>query len=117
MAGKAGKEAEEVMLQENALTRLPPAVGSPEGGWWRNVRFLCVSDNELVSLPPTLAGLAQLQELNLNHNRTETLPPDLFAGCARLEVIHLNDNALRALPPSIGQCVALKVGWWWWWWW
>jgi leucine-rich repeat/death domain-containing protein len=109
MSGKVGRDAHEVMLQTNELTRLPPTLLGADGGWWRDVRFLCVSANALVSLPPAVGGLAKLEELNLNDNRLESLPPELFSGCTRLSVLHLNNNRLRALPSTIGQCQALKV--------
>jgi Leucine-rich repeat (LRR) protein len=107
MAGKVGRDAQEVMLQTNGLTRLPTVIGP--GGWWRDVQFLCVSANALALLPAEVGGLTKLQELNLNDNHLESLPSELFSGCTQLSILHLNNNRLRALPSTIGNCQALKV--------
>jgi leucine-rich repeat protein SHOC2 len=108
VSGKVGKEAEEVLLQTNSLTRLPATIGLR--GWWTGVRFLCASSNAITALPPEVGRLAQLQELNLNDNHLESLPSELFSGCTQLSILYLNNNRLRTLPATIGHCQSLKVG-------
>ena len=48
-----------------------------------------------------LAGLTNLEELDLWENQLTELPADVFAGSPRLRYIALSDNRLETLPPGI----------------
>lgn len=62
---------------------------------------LGLSFNGLTSLPPEIAQLTQLKELNLDGNRLRGLPPEL-ARLTRLERFSVNENPdLRTPPPEI----------------
>jgi hypothetical protein len=67
-------------------TSLPPSL-----------RWLILTDNEVVALPATIAGCTQLQKLMLAGNRLTELPPEL-ATCTSLELIRIAANRLTALP-------------------
>ena len=114
-------------LRGRGLSALPQevcdisVVSLPEGGkWWETVEFLVTIDasqNELTTLPnhfglpgppdhfgrPEPSPLAQLRELNLNHNRLAALPP---AGCWRelvsLVNLDIGHNGLTCLPDGFG---------------
>ena len=72
----------------------------------RRRSVLDLSGLRLRSLPPRIAQLPPLTELNLADNRLETLPPELarFTDLARL---NLSNNPLAHLPPAIGQFAKL----------
>ena len=47
------------------------------------------------------AGLTNLHELSLNHNKLTTLPASVFSGLTNLQELHLGSNDLTAVPESI----------------
>lgn len=59
------------------------------------------------SLPPTLAGLQNLEELDLGRNGLRTLPPQV-ASLRRLKKLGLDYNDLRELPAFVGNLTSLK---------
>lgn len=64
------------------------------------IRVVCLSSNELQSLPASLVTLPNLEELVLDHNRICTLTytgTSLTECCPKLEVLDLRNNRLEDL--------------------
>ncbi|HWR83778.1 MAG TPA: COR domain-containing protein [Candidatus Deferrimicrobium sp.] len=76
---------------------------SNDGIVWSLNYFRC----GLGKLPPEIAELQNLQELDLSANRLTSLPPEI-AELQNLEWLDLSDNALRAMPPEIAQLQSLE---------
>ncbi|HEX5229897.1 MAG TPA: leucine-rich repeat domain-containing protein [Bryobacteraceae bacterium] len=113
-------------LGHNKLRAVPDALGEIEG----LSDFLYLHDNELASLPESLARLTKLRYLNISENAFVSLPeataamtglvelrasdnaiaslPDSIAGLVRLRELHLRNNKLTSLPEAIGSCVELR---------
>jgi Leucine-rich repeat (LRR) protein len=92
-----------LVLDHNALTRLPDALGR-----LTCLTRLSVAKNALVELPASLCGLSSLQSLDVSGNALTTLPSDL-GSCSALEEVNLSENRVAALPASLANCLALKV--------
>ncbi len=101
----------EVNLSENQLTSVPPELFRMQ-----SLRMLTLMHNALKELPST-ANLCDpvytapfLKVINLDWNKLETLPEDLFSGLAStLEELTVNSNELQDLPPSIWVVPKLKT--------
>lgn len=59
------------------------------------------------SLPPTIANLRNLEELDLGRNGLKTVPVEI-AALAKLKRLGLDYNAIRELPPAIGNLKQLQ---------
>ena len=92
-----------LVLDQNALTRLPDALGALAA-----LTRLSVAQNALVELPASLCSLASLQTLDVSGNALAALPQDL-GSCSALEELVLTSNRVTALPASLAKCLALKV--------
>lgn len=70
------------------------------------VDALCMSDQELTSLPPSIWSLTTLTSLDISRNRLEELPDEV--GSLRcLGHLYISHNRLRALPTALGNLEAL----------
>uniref|UniRef100_A0A804LZ55 Ubiquitin-like domain-containing protein n=1 Tax=Zea mays TaxID=4577 RepID=A0A804LZ55_MAIZE len=69
---------------------------------------LSLSENRLVSLPPTLGSLTSLRELCVAKNRLDNLPVEIGL-LKHLQVLIANNNRITSLPSSIGDCESLTV--------
>jgi Leucine-rich repeat (LRR) protein len=92
-----------LVLDNNALTRLPDALGALAA-----LTRLSVAQNALVELPASLCSLVLLQTLDVSGNALAALPQDL-GNCSALEELVLTSNRVTALPASLAKCLALKV--------
>src|SRR5437867_2123058 len=65
---------------------------------------------QLTELPESLWKLRQLQKLNLSNNQLMTLPESLAAlgALTQLQTLNLSNNQLTALPESLGQLTQLQ---------
>lgn len=96
---------EELELDGNALTALPPELGALSGLVW-----LSTARNRLTALAPeAVAGWPRLAYLNLRANDLTSLPPGLGDACPLLEELHVGHNALTALPLSLARCARLAA--------
>jgi Leucine-rich repeat (LRR) protein len=113
-------------LGHNRLTCVPNALGDLDG----LTDFLYLHDNQLTSLPASLARLTKLRYLNVSENAFEAFPepissmaslielrasdngltslPDSIACLLRLRELHLRNNKLTSLPDSIGTMHELR---------
>jgi Leucine-rich repeat (LRR) protein/serine/threonine protein phosphatase PrpC len=85
-----------LLLQWNALERLPDSIGSMS-----NLRWLDAAINRMAELPDSFAALDELEQLELSHNSFTALPPSVLrmTSLVRLELI---GNELEDLPAAIG---------------
>ena len=94
--GMAGLE--ELNLQGNELTELPPSVFADLS----SLRMLDLGFNGIGGLPARVfRGLGSLQKLSLQWNSIGELPEGAFADLRRLRSLELFANELRELPPGI----------------
>lgn len=84
-------------LSRNRLVALPPEIGRLAA-----LESLRLHDNQLVRLPPELGNLQLLRQLSLGANRLRELPPET-ARLTRLCYLDLHGNQLRELPPGFSQ--------------
>jgi Leucine-rich repeat (LRR) protein len=88
-------------LGENKLEALPdPALMSA-------VKTLYLNDNALTALPPSIGSLTQLTYLNLDRNRLTVLPAEI-GNLPNLAYLRLSGNQLTALPDSVANLKNLK---------
>ena len=92
-----------LLLDHNALTRLPESLGS-----LTLLKRLSVAHNMLIELPASMCKLSSLQLLDVSTNKLKSLPSDL-GSCGALEELVLNQNSITALPASLAKCNGLKV--------
>lgn len=89
-------------LSENRLVSLPPTLGS-----LTSLRELCVAKNRLDNLPVEIGLLKHLQVLIANNNRITSLPSSI-GDCESLTVVHLSSNLLTELPETFANLRNLK---------
>ncbi len=77
-------------------------------GLFFHLETLLLNNNNLASLPTSLASLTKLEKLDLSHNSLRELPDNLgrLPGLRRLNVCA---NKLRKLPVSLGSCDTLTL--------
>ena len=92
-----------LLLDHNALTRLPDSLGS-----LASLKRLSVAHNALIELPASVCRLTALQLLDVSTNKLRSLPLEL-GRCAALEELVMNQNNVSALPASLAKCQGLKV--------
>ncbi|XP_071735160.1 probable disease resistance protein At4g27220 [Rutidosis leptorrhynchoides] len=73
----------------------------------KNARVLDLNDNEISSLPQSLARLSQLRMLNLKGNRS-ICEISIIGELKGLEILILNDTGIEEVPECIGQLVNLR---------
>ena len=88
-----------LQLNNNALTRLPGAVGSLERLTRLEARFNSFDDSD--RLHQQLQPLARLEWLDLSHNRLESFD---LSGLSRLQALDLRGNHLARWPAPYCCC-------------
>lgn len=103
--GSLAPGLEELALDGNHITALPPSAAG-----LRELQWLSLSGNALTALPgPLLAAWSgALRHLDLRGNKLTALPPEL-GDCATLEALFVGDNALEVLPETLGGAAALRL--------
>ncbi|KKY31021.1 putative serine threonine protein kinase [Diaporthe ampelina] len=82
---------EMVAFRGNGMTVIP------EGSLPPQLRWLILTDNELSSLPKSIAECDRLQKCMLAGNHLQTLP-DEMQHCKKLGLLRLSSNRLQTLP-------------------
>lgn len=79
---------------------------SPKLWEWTHLRCLYLNDNNLMRLPPAIAGLVNLQCLDASNNKIRTLPSEI-GDMTSLRELYLNNNQVRVLPFEFGKLFKL----------
>ncbi|XP_010521967.1 PREDICTED: LRR repeats and ubiquitin-like domain-containing protein At2g30105 [Tarenaya hassleriana] len=90
-------------ISHNNLTTLPSVVGS-----LKSLRQLDVSNNKLTSLPTELGLLSHLEILKAKNNRISNIPASI-GECGSLMEVDLSANLLLELPESLSNLCSLKT--------
>ena len=77
----------------------PPPTSSQRPG----LRVLILADNALTRLPPALGRLRRLHTLDLGHNRLAEIPEEIGELSELTRCLYLHDNRLPRLPRSLGR--------------
>ena len=70
-----------------------------------NVRILSLANNRLKSIPDCVGDLANLQSLQVSHNKLITLPATLANLFNSLKVVDMRQNSIRSLPTAVTSLV------------
>ncbi|XP_064624560.1 erbin-like isoform X2 [Lineus longissimus] len=92
---------EELYVDSNQIRDLPRELFYCHG-----IRKLCLSDNEVQSIPPAIASLINLEEIDISKNGIVDLP-DNIKGCKHLRFIEASVNPLGKLPDGFTQLLNL----------
>uniref|UniRef100_A0A8C7E8K9 Leucine-rich repeat-containing protein 7 n=2 Tax=Tinamidae TaxID=8803 RepID=A0A8C7E8K9_NOTPE len=117
---------EELYLDANQIEELPKQLFNCQA-----LRKLSIPDNDLSSLPTTIASLVNLRELDISKNGIQDFPenikcckcltiveasvnpvsklPDGFTQLVNLTQLYLNDAFLEFLPANFGRLVKLRI--------
>jgi cysteine-rich repeat protein len=102
--GTTPRLVEELLLPSNGLSGdLTPVLQA-----LTSLRRLDIHDNEITSLPATLAQLIQLEELIVAWNQLTQLP-DIFTNRWALDLLRAENNQLTSLPISLGNLYELDL--------
>ncbi|KAI7853829.1 hypothetical protein BDC45DRAFT_510227 [Circinella umbellata] len=88
------RQLEELDLSHNQLRNLPINMHIP------TLLHLNVSDNQLSTIPKSIAACSKLRTLNVSKNHLATLPADLVQ-LTQLELFDLSENLLCIMPADI----------------
>nr|XP_020650923.1 leucine-rich repeat-containing protein 7 isoform X2 [Pogona vitticeps] len=117
---------EELYLDANQIEELPKQLFNCQA-----LRKLSIPDNDLSSLPASIASLVNLKELDISKNGIQDFPenikcckcltiieasvnpisklPDGFTQLLNLTQLYLNDAFLEFLPANFGRLVKLRI--------
>ncbi|XP_039340840.1 leucine-rich repeat-containing protein 7 isoform X11 [Mauremys reevesii] len=117
---------EELYLDANQIEDLPKQLFNCQA-----LRKLSIPDNDLSSLPTSIASLVNLKELDISKNGIQDFPetikcckcltiieasvnpisklPDGFTQLLNLTQLYLNDAFLEFLPANFGRLVKLRI--------
>jgi len=82
---------EMVAFRSNGMTEIP------EASLPQRLRWLILTDNELMSLPESIGNCERLQKCMLAGNRLKELPESM-ARCRKLGLLRISSNRLEHLP-------------------
>src|SRR5688572_19252966 len=85
-----------------ASGRGPPKLGEPF------IKSLDMSSNLITQVPPELAEVTSLEQLNLSSNGISAFPGIVFSSCARLRILDLSHNQLTMVPAEISNAKLLE---------
>uniref|UniRef100_A0A8C2M3U2 Leucine rich repeat containing 7 n=1 Tax=Cricetulus griseus TaxID=10029 RepID=A0A8C2M3U2_CRIGR len=106
---------EELYLDANQIEELPKQLFNCQA-----LRKLSIPDNDLSSLPTSIASLVNLKELDISKNGKIRISkhiniillkilPDGFTQLLNLTQLYLNDAFLEFLPANFGRLVKLRI--------
>jgi len=96
------KNLEDLFLDGNHLTSLPPEIGELEF-----ITRISARNNRIAALPVEIGHLHQLKELYLDYNQLTRIPEEI--GQLRdLRFLTLSNNYLTELPAAIGDLINLR---------
>lgn len=74
---------------------------------WTKLEELNLNSNDMEAIPPELFQITSLKTVHLNFNRLAEIPSDI-ANWSELESLHLNRSPLKSLPKEIEHLKNLK---------
>lgn len=92
----------DVYLRTNQLVSLPPGLGR-----LTNLDSLYLSGNKLKDLPDGFAKLSNLKFLDLSWNKFESFPTEIIS-LGNLSYLNLAVNHVKTIPENIGNLVKLN---------
>ncbi|CAD6186976.1 unnamed protein product [Caenorhabditis auriculariae] len=98
---KYRRTLEYLQLSMNHIEALPKKLFT-----LRLLRVLDVSDNEIAVVPPDVAKLSSMVELNLSRNKITDLPEELKE-CRELRILDLSGNAITRFPDVLVKCESI----------
>ena len=90
-------------LSRKSLISLPPEIGNLS-----NLQELYLGGNNIEILPLEIENLSQLRQLWLNNNQITSLPSEI-GNLTNLNVLWLHNNQIKSLPSEIGNLSKLQV--------
>lgn len=108
MAATSRVPIQDLIIKCHRLTSLPAslAVFSSLGS---SLKTLDISHNCLKSVTPGLGELSVLQELNLSHNKLESLAGAKLHQLSKLRVLNVQSNQLEGLPDNLCRLEMLRL--------
>ena len=94
---------QKLFLSQNSLTLLPTELFVN----FQSLTEIHLNYNNLITLPPTISMLTNLQKLYCSHNEIELVPAEIGA-CTNLINLSLFNNKLTSLPNEIGKLSLLE---------
>jgi internalin A len=88
-------QIEQLRVIGASLTKISESLGR-----LRNLSVLDLRENEIVSLPDSIAQLVKLNYLDISRNAISPLPKGLL-GLTQLQTIHIHGNPDSNLPPEL----------------
>uniref|UniRef100_A0A8C9V601 Leucine rich repeat containing 7 n=1 Tax=Scleropages formosus TaxID=113540 RepID=A0A8C9V601_SCLFO len=92
---------EELYLDANQIEELPKQLFSCQA-----LRKLSIPDNDLSSLPTTIASLVNLKELDISKNGIQEFPENI-KGCKCLSIVEASVNPISKLPDGFTHLLNL----------
>lgn len=95
------RSLEMIAFKGNHMTTIP------EGAFPRKLRWLILTNNEILELPKSIGHCHRLQKCMLAGNRLTSLPTEMSA-CRKLGLLRLSANRLAELPQWLFQMPELS---------
>ncbi len=99
---KAKEEKPSLMLSAQSIVTVPPQIGNIQ-----NLDWLMLDGNEIENLPETVARLKKLTFLSLAGNKLSSIPSCIFE-LDNLISLDLSGNDIHSVPKEIGNLSNLK---------
>lgn len=74
-----------------------------------NLEYLCISHNSFPEIPPCIANLQKLLELDVSHNRVQDLTPCFFFAAEKLQTLKAGSNQLYSISVHVRNTVHLTT--------
>jgi len=84
------------------LISIPPEIGA-----LINLQKLNLSGNNLTSIPHEVGNLIYLKKLYLYNNKITNIPPEL-GNLSNLQILNIGNNNITSIPPELGNLSNLK---------
>lgn len=101
----SAKDAEEIWLNENAITELPDGES-----YWERAKLIYLNENKISQLPSKIIqNWTQLEEINISSNEGLNGLPIEVKYWTKLTQVYMNKIPIVTLPEEIGCWTCLRV--------